>query len=886
MSLGARTVKTTCAYCGVGCGLVASISDDGQVDISGDASHPANYGRLCAKGASLAETLAHTGRLTTPLIDGQRVSWDTALQEVASRFRATIAEHGPQSVAFYVSGQLSTEDYYVANKLMKGYIGAANIDTNSRLCMASSVAGHKRAFGEDIVPGVYADLELADLVVLVGSNLAWCHPVLQQRLLAARAARGTRVVVIDPRATATTEHADLHLAIAPGSDVALFNGLLRFLDDAQLCDRNYIAAHTRGFDLALACARDYDIKTVCDITGLARDDVMQFYHWFAAHERSVSAYSQGVNQSHAGTDKVNAIINCHLATGRIGLPGAGPMSLTGQPNAMGGREVGGMANTLAAHREFDEPGAAAGLQAFWKSPHIAPHAGLKAVEMFDAIAAGRIKAVWIMATNPLVSLPDSDAVAAGLARCPLVVVSDISTQSLTSQRAHIVLPAAGWGEKDCTVTNSERRISRQRAFVSPPGEARPDWWIVCEVAKRMGFAAGFTYQGEWQILREYAELTTLDGTRVLELGALAALDEKSYAALTPLQWPLPPGCITRAERRLFSDGHFAHADGRACFIATPYRAPHGACDARHPYVMNSGRIRDQWHTLTRSGRVARLANHCAEPYVDLHPADATSLALADAELASVSREGHSILMRVRVTKDQAPGSVFVPMHFSPSFASRGAPNALIPAITDPISGQPESKATAVAVRAYRAHWYGFAVSRADFTPDCEYWARMVCGNGWRLEIADHRAIIDIAAWYARLCGGALPDDDVMVYRDEARGAYRCFALRDRRLHAALYIAREPVGVSREFVTALLGNEITPDQRLAVLAGRPADSRAAPGPMICTCRQVGAGRIGEALRAGHTSLSAIATVTGAGGQCGGCRSDVQRLIDASFARVLS
>jgi assimilatory nitrate reductase catalytic subunit len=881
-----QQVKTTCAYCGVGCGLVVSVADDGQVEISGDANHPANYGRLCAKGASLGETLAHGGRLTTPLIEGRPVSWDTALQEVAARLRATIARYGPESIAFYVSGQLSTEDYYVANKLMKGYIGAANIDTNSRLCMASSVAGHKRAFGEDIVPGVYADLELADLVVLVGSNLAWCHPVLQQRLLAARAERGTRVVVIDPRATATTEHADLHLALAVGSDVALFNGLLRFLDDADLCDRAYIAAHTLGFDDALRCARDYDIETVCAITGLLRDDVLQFYHWFAAHERSVSAYSQGVNQSSAGTDKVNAIINCHLATGRIGLPGSGPLSLTGQPNAMGGREVGGMANTLAAHREFDEPGAAAGLQAFWQSPCIAPHAGLKAVEMFEAIADGRIKAVWIMATNPLVSLPDSDAVATGLARCPLVVVSDISTQSVTTQLAHIVLPAAGWGEKDCTVTNSERRISRQRAFVSPPGVARPDWWIVCEVAKRMGFGAGFSYAGVWQILGEYAALTALDGRRVLTLGALAGLDEKTYDALTPLQWPAAAGCVSRDEQRLFGDGFFAHRDGRARFVTTTYRAPHTACDTTHPYVMNSGRIRDQWHTLTRSGRVARLASHCAEPYIDIHPADATRLALADAHLAIVARDDHSILVRVRVTTDQTPGSVFVPMHFSAGYASRGALNALIPALTDPISGQPESKATAVAVRAYRAQWYGFAVSCAAFIPSCEYWARMVCREGWRLECADRTAITDIEAWFARLCGTTVCDDDVMVYRDDARGAYRCFALRDGRLHAALYIAREPVEVSREFVVNLLGAEIATEQRLALLVGRPADAHEELGPMICTCRQVGARRIGEALSAGHNSVSAIAAVTGAGSQCGGCRADLQRLIDTSLAHAPS
>ncbi len=882
--MSTRTVKTTCAYCGVGCGMLVSVTGDGAVTIAGDPIHPANHGRLCAKGAALGETLSHAQRLLQPRMHGREVEWEVALQEVATRFAATIAEHGPESVAFYVSGQLSTEDYYVANKLMKGYIGAANIDTNSRLCMASSVAGHKRAFGEDIVPGVYADLEQAELVVLVGSNLAWCHPVLHQRLLAARDKHGTRIVVIDPRATATCDHADLHLALAPGSDVALYNGLLRFLDDAELCDRAYIAAHTCDFDAALACARDYDIETVCDITGLERDDVMQFYHWFAANTRTVTAYSQGVNQSRAGTDKVNAIINCHLATARIGTPGAGPMSLTGQPNAMGGREVGGMANTLAAHREFDEPGAAASVQAFWNSPRIAARAGLKAVEMFEAVADGRIKALWIMATNPLVSLPDSNAVAAALARCPFVVVSDISSECVTTEIAHVVLPAAGWGEKDGTVTNSERRISRQRAFVTAPGDARADWWMVCEVAKRMGFGAAFDYAGPHDILREYAALTSLDGTRVLDLGALATLDARGYEELKPQQWPLPAGCVPRAERRLFADGNYAYADGRARFVATPYRASVARSDKQHAFVMNSGRMRDQWHTLTRSGRVARLATHTAEPYVDIHPQDAAALGLAVAELAELRRGARSVLARVRITAAQAPGSVFVPMHFSAAHASRGTINGLIAAVTDPISGQPESKAATVALRPYGAAWYGFAVSCAAFKPSSDYWARMPCTAGWRMECADQTALDDIDTWFAALCGGVDADDEMVVYRDDARGAWRGLLLRDGRLHAALYVARVPVSVSRDFVTALLGTDIKPAQRMALLAGRSMDTGQEQGALVCSCRQVGVSRIREALQAGHASVSAIANVTGAGSQCGGCRIDVQRLIDASVAEL--
>ncbi|MBK6656887.1 MAG: molybdopterin-dependent oxidoreductase [Proteobacteria bacterium] len=865
--------------------MLVSVAADGAVSVAGDPNHPANHGRLCAKGASLGETLATEGRLLKPCVHGMEVDWDAALTEVAKGFTATIAAHGPDSVAFYVSGQLGTEDYYVANKLMKGYIGSANIDTNSRLCMASSVAAHRRAFGEDVVPGVYADLEQAALVVLVGANLAWCHPVLHQRLMAAREQHGTRIVVIDPRATATSEHADLHLALAAGSDVALFNGLLRFLHDADRCERDYIAAHTRDFDAALACAHDYDIDTVCDITGLEREAVTQFYHWFAAEPRTVSAWSQGVNQSSAGTDKVNAIINCHLATARIGLPGCGPLSLTGQPNAMGGREVGGMANTLAAHREFDEPGAAADVQAFWHSPRIATRAGLKAVEMFQAVADGRIKALWIMATNPLVSLPDSAAVAAALAQCPLVVVSDMSAESVTAEAAHIVLPAAGWGEKDATVTNSERRISRQRAFVAAPGEARPDWWMVCEVAKRMGYGAAFDYQAPWQILREYASLTAQGGTRVLDLGALASLSAESYDGLTPRQWPLPAGCLPRAERRLFADGHFAHADGRARFVATPYRGPRARADARHAYIMNSGRTRDQWHTLTRSGRVPRLGSHCAEPYVDMHGADAAALGLGDAALACLERDGQGVLLRVRVSAAQSPGTVFVPMHFSAAHASNAGINALVPAVTDAISGQPELKAARVAVRAFNAAWYGFAVTCSDVMPTSAYWARMRCTAGWRIECADTGELDDIDAWFAGLAGEQRADDDIVVCRDRARHAWRGYLLRDGRLHAALYVARTPVAVAREWLVAQLGCVIQPAQRMALVAGRDASSAATAGAPLCACRAVAASRIREAVQAGHHSLSAIAHATGAGSQCGGCRIEVQRLIDAERRSLL-
>ena len=501
------TVRTTCAYCGVGCGVLATREESGAVRIKGDPLHPANFGRLCSKGFALGETVDLEGRLLEPRIEGKPASWDMALDLVAKRFTDTIAEYGPDSVAFYVSGQLLTEDYYVANKLMKGFIGSANIDTNSRLCMSSSVAGHRRAFGSDTVPGTYEDLELADLIVLTGSNLAWCHPVLYQRIAAAKVRRPEmRVVLIDPRRTMTADIADMHLKIKPDGDTALFVGLLGFLAAQGAVDRNYVERHTSGFDAALAIANSHDLRSIAARTGISPEELRAFFELFTRTERSVTVYSQGVNQSASGTDKVNAIINCHLATGRIGRPGMGPFSVTGQPNAMGGREVGGLANMLAGHMHLENAGHRQLVQEFWGAPTIASKPGLKAVDLFDAVRAGKIKALWIMATNPVDSMPEADLIIEALKTCPFVVVSDINAVTDTTGYANVLLPAAGWGEKDGTVTNSERRISRQRAFLPLPGEAKPDWWIITQVARRMGFAAGFPYESPAQIFAEHAAL--------------------------------------------------------------------------------------------------------------------------------------------------------------------------------------------------------------------------------------------------------------------------------------------------------------------------------------------------------------------------------------------
>src|SRR5580693_529324 len=493
-------VRTTCPYCGVGCGVLAAPDGHGGATIAGDPSHPANSGLLCSKGTALAETLSLDRRLLHPMLrqpDGSlaRAGWDQALEKVAGGLHTILERDGPSSIAFYLSGQLLTEDYYVANKLMKGFLGSANVDTNSRLCMSSSVAGHKRAFGADTVPGTYRDLDEADLIVLVGSNAAWCHPVLFQRMVAARRERGTKIVVIDPRRTATADEADLFLPIAPGMDTALFSGLLSYLADTRALNYTYIERHTKGFVEALARSREIaaDAAATARAAGLKESEVTQFFKLFGKTERVVTCYSQGVNQSAQGTDKVNAIINVHLATGRIGRPGMGPFSLTGQPNAMGGREVGGLANQLAAHMGFS-PVERDRVRRFWKSPRLVEAEGLKAIDMFDAIDRGTIKALWVMGTNPAVSMPRAGAVRDALRKFELFVVSEnVLSNDTIEAGAHVLLPAAAWGEKDGTVTNSERRISRQRAFLPLPGEARPDWWIVSEIAHHLGFGTGFEY---------------------------------------------------------------------------------------------------------------------------------------------------------------------------------------------------------------------------------------------------------------------------------------------------------------------------------------------------------------------------------------------------------
>lgn len=873
-------IKTTCAYCGVGCGVVASQAADGKVTVTGDRDHPANFGRLCSKGSALGETLDLEGRLLFPQVNGERTGWDNALELVAKKFRAAIDEYGPDSVAFYVSGQCLTEDYYVANKLMKGFIGSANIDTNSRLCMSSSVAGHVRAFGEDIVPGCYEDLEEADLLVLVGSNAAWCHPVLYQRMMAAREERGSRMVVIDPRGTATSDQCDLHLPIKPGMDALLWQGLLVWLADSDALDQAYIEQHVSGFEEALAASREAapDVATVAAACGLNAPSVARFYRWFAATERTVTLYSQGINQSTSGSDKVNAILNCHFATGRVGKTGRGPFSLTGQPNAMGGREVGGLANMLAAHMILGDAEHTQLVGEFWKTENVATKPGLKAVDLFRAVDRGEIKALWVMATNPAVSLPEADRVKAALQKCEFLVVSDVLEKTDTTVEADVLLPALAWGEKDGTVTNSERRISRQRAFLSAPGEAKADWWALAEVAKRMGYGAAFDYKNAAAIFREHAALSGFgnNGSRAFDISGLSDVSDAGFEAMVPIQWPVtqyaPDG-----KARLLEDGRFMSSNARANMLPVSARGPAAQVSKEYPFILNTGRVRDQWHTMTRTAKSPRLATHAPEPFLELHPADQRRIKVSDCDLVRVASIHGSAILRVKVTDTQQVGSAFAPMHWSGPYASKARVDALVGADTDPVSGQPEFKQSPVAVSRFAAAWQAFLMTNgAVDLSAADYWVKCA-GNGHvSYEMAGCKPLGDVDAFARQLLKPTCETDWLSVV-DSKRGLGRFAKIEEGVLVACLFIEAGASSVEREWLRSILGTCLSQRDRLSLLTGRPAVGESS-GATICACFGVGVNTLRRAIsQRGLATVDAVGEALSAGTNCGSCKPELAQLI---------
>lgn len=911
------STHTTCPYCGVGCGVTATVQDTtlGQkVSVVGDVNHPSNYGKLCIKGSNLADTLGLGTRVLYPMLGRhshqQVTDWDSATDLIANKFQHYIEQYGRDSVAFYVSGQLLTEDYYVVNKFVKGYLGTANIDTNSRLCMSSAVAAHKRAFGEDLVPASYDDFEHTDMVVLVGSNTAWCHPVMYQRIMKAKELRQQKqsdlfVVVIDPRFTATCEAADLHLPILIGQDVCLFNGLLQYLYQQGYADSAFVEAHTQGLETALKSSQaETDLQDVAVKTGISLEKLQLFFEKFAQTEKVMTLFSMGVNQSSRGVDKANSIINCHLLTGKIGKLGAAPFSMTGQPNAMGGREVGGLANMLAAHMDLDNQQHQQLVQRFWNSPSIAKQVGLKAVDLFEAVESGKIKAIWIMATNPVVSLPNADQVKRALNSCEFVVVSDICKDTDTTQFADVLLPALGWGEKDGTVTNSERRISRQRAFLDPPEQAKADWWAVAQVAKKLGFT-GFDFANSHEIFKEHAllsayqnaEVNTRSNTqnfRYFNLQGLTDLSLDEYDQLAPIQWPvIMRNQAEHAFAQLFSQGQFSHADGKAKFIATMAIDPVHQSNTEYPLILNTGRIRDQWHTMTRTGLSANLSTHKAEPFCEIHPNDALKYGLKEGELVEIKSAWGNCVLRAVLSDNIRRGQIFAPIHWNDQFASDARIGKVVNPVVDAISGEPEFKHTPVLIQPFYTQWQGVFYVREGYEhivknsiENTVWWTKIQTAKAVRYELADRRRFTQTTQHLKQL----LPFEDEsfewLNLEDQTAHISHSVVLKEGRLIASLYIAPKALLPDRDWVASLFKRDrLSAMHRKALLAGQAMSMGNSDGPLVCSCFKVGKNRIIQTIKENNINHEKQVTAClKAGGNCGSCLPEIRGLIKACQAEL--
>jgi anaerobic selenocysteine-containing dehydrogenase len=680
--------------------LLVQIQEGQAVRVKGDPDHPANFGEVCAKAVMLPRALHTPDRLLYPHIRPRRdqalrrVPWSAAFKAVARSFRSILTQHGPDAVAFYGSGQLLTEDYYVANKLAKGFLGTNNFDANSRLCMASAVAGYKSALGSDGPPAAYADIELADGFLIIGSNTAECHPIVFRRIKRRKeqAPDEVKVIIIDPRRTETADIADLHLPIKPGADIALLNAMLAVLLEEELVDSAFIAASTHGWDALRAGLARYTPEAVQEVCGLSARRIRDAARLFGRAHNALSLWSMGVNQSAVGVQKNQAIINLHLATGQIGKPGAGPFSLTGQPNAMGGREVGGLSHLLPGYRSVLDPQHRAEVAAVWGVPpeHLSATPGHTAVELFHALAEGKVKAVWIMGTNPAVSMPDLDLVEKGLRQAELVVVQDAYHPTDTTRFADVLLPAAQWPEKEGVMTNSERTLTYLPRLADPPGEALPDWQILALCARELGFAHAFSYTRAEEVFEEFKRLTA---------GRMMDISGVSYARLErgPVQWPCPapdhPGTP-----RLYADRRFATPDGRARFTAIEHADVVERPSRDYPLILTTGRVKNQWHTMTRTGKVENLLKSCREPFVELHPQDAKHCSVQDGDFVELTSRRGKLVAQARVTAEIAAGTCFVPFHWGRGMGFYKCVNNLTLDAFDPVSKEPELKAAAVRVK--------------------------------------------------------------------------------------------------------------------------------------------------------------------------------------------
>jgi assimilatory nitrate reductase catalytic subunit len=926
-----RQTRSTCPYCGVGCGVIIE-SDGAQITgVQGDPDHPANFGRLCTKGSTLhltaVDSITRQTRLLQPMRRAARgtapqpVSWNAALDEVAERLAHIAATKGPDAIGLYVSGQLLTEDYYVFNKLAKGLLATNNIDTNSRLCMSSAVAGYKTTLGADAPPCSYEDLAHAQTVFIAGSNMAWAHPILMRRLEdAKRANPAQKWIVVDPRRTETADAADLHLQILPGTDVALFNGLAHLMLWEGLADHAFIDAHTSGFDHLRDAVRNCTPAMTAQLCGIKEEALVQAARWFGGRMQSggsrtptLSLYCQGLNQSTSGTDKNAALIHLHLLTGQIGKPGAGPFSLTGQPNAMGGREVGGLANLLSAHRDLANPVHRAEVAALWGVADVPARPGHTAVEMFQAAADGAIDALWIVCTNPAQSLPDQAMVQRALERCPFVIVQEAYATTATARHADLLLPATTWGEKDGTVTNSERRISRVRPAIAAPGQARPDWQIAVDVAQRLERrlparrADGrslFAYANAEAVWNEHRESTR---GRDLDITGL------SYTMLEhagPQQWPFRAGATHGAER-LYGDGVFATADGRARFVPAAQRPTAEKRDAHYPFSLNTGRLRDQWHGASRTGTLGRLFGHAAEPVVQLHPSDLARLRLEAGALLTVKSRRGSVVLPVSPSDSVAPAQAFIAMHWGAEFVAGAGVNALTSPAFCPQSKQPELKHAAVKLSKAELPWQLSArawlpaesahARRADLLalvaalpyamcvpfgrePDARVGVWLRAASAAPLDevlLARIAALLDLAG------------PEVLRYADARLGQSRAIrvvpdASGARRVEAFLLAGdTRAAGWIGELLTERLPAD--PFGR-ALLAGSasPPQAVAPRGAQVCSCFDVSAAQIeAELARCSGTPDARLAQLQGqlrCGTNCGSCLPQLRSMVRASAADV--
>jgi len=895
MPQSTQTTASTCCYCGVGCGVLIEHDGEHITGVQGDPAHPANYGRLCSKGSTLhltgdlaARALHPELRLSKGLARA-RTDWDSALDHAATVFAETIREHGPDSVAFYISGQLLTEDYYAFNKLARALVGTNNIDSNSRLCMSSAVVGYKRSLGADAPPCSYEDIEQSDCLLIAGSNMAYAHPVLFRRLEAAKASRpDMKIVVVDPRRTDTCELADLHLAILPGTDVALFHGILHILLWEGWIDRTYIDAHTEGFDELKKLARDYTPAAVAEICGISVDSLQACAELIGKAPSFMSLWCMGLNQSSSGSAKNSALINLHLATGQIGKPGAGPFSLTGQPNAMGGRETGSLANLLPGHREAGNAEHRSEVAGYWGVDTLPETTGLTAIELFEAVRVGKVKALWIACTNPAQSLPDQQKIHEALAACPFVVVQEAYATTETCRYADLLLPAAGWGEKEGMVTNSERRLSHVRRAVPAPAEARPDWAITCDFARRLeqhlrpGQPSLFDFAGPAALFEEYKQLTA---GRDLDLSGLshALIDD-----LGPQQWPFPAGA-SRGTPRLYADGVFPTASGRARFHADPFRAPQEKREARYPLTLNTGRLRDQWHGMSRTGTVAQLFGHVEEAALNLHPDELRRRRLVSGDLIKVRSRRGSLILPVQADEAVRPGQAFLPMHWGDRFLKGLGTNVLTLPAFDPLSKQPELKHAGVEVEKVELPWQLFALVEgevqqrfAELRPLLEEFAYASLTLTGRerpaLQVKAACAVPPEAGLLAKIDGLlGLDQGPVLAYDDPRRTVGKRVRIEDGRI-VAIRLAGETA--ARDWLKALWSEGKTDAELrrwlLAPLSAPPGSAGTIKGKTVCSCMNVGEAAIRAGIGRG-LDLDDLKRELKCGTSCGSCVPEIKRLL---------